>query len=230
MPRTRHIKPLTAVLAAGAVLVPAQLALASREHHAAGKSKQAAAYKRRVTHRGSSPSPKPLAQAQTPVLRLTVSGPGEPAARSAGDPGDTISDYKFSPASLTVRAGDTVTWFNSGPSAHTATARDGSFNTGLLQKGQSGSFKFTHAGTYSYYCTVHPFMHGTIVVLASATTPSSTTPASTTPASTTPTTTTPTTAQSSSTLPMTGIDLAGLGVAGLGLIGFGLGLRRRSRV
>jgi plastocyanin len=224
-----------AALAGAAVLVPAQIALASREHHDGAKPNTQKQHRQRPaapSHPSTKPKPKPQPKAQ--ALTLSVSGPGAPAAATAtaGDPGDTISDYKFSPASLTVHVGDTVSWTNAGPSAHTATARNGSFNTGLLQKGQSGSFTFSHAGTYSYYCTVHPFMHGTIVVLAAATTPSSTTPSSTTPSSTTPTATTPTTTtptQSGSTLPVTGIDLAGLGIAGLGLLGLGLGLRRRGR-
>jgi plastocyanin len=90
-------------------------------------------------------------------------------AHAAGDPGDTISDFTFTPGSLTVHVGDTVTWTNNGPSQHTATANNGSFNTGLLHKGASGSHTFTTAGTFTYFCQVHPFMKGTIVVLASST-------------------------------------------------------------
>jgi plastocyanin len=95
-------------------------------------------------------------------------------AHAARDPSDTISDYKFTPGSLTIHVGDTVTWTNDGPSAHTATANDHSFDTGILQKAQSGSHTFSQAGTFAYFCTIHPFMHGTIVVLAAST--SSTTP------------------------------------------------------
>ena len=107
----------------------------------------------------------------------------------AGDPGVTIADFHFSPASTTIHVGDTITWSNSGPSSHTATASNGSFNTGILKKGQSASHTFTQPGTYAYVCQIHPFMHGTIVVLASTTstsTSATTTPAATTPAATTP--------------------------------------------
>src|SRR5205823_6038968 len=58
-------------------------------------------------------------------------------AHAARDPADTISDYKFSPGSLTIHVGDSVTWTNAGPTAHTATADDHSFDTGILHKGQS---------------------------------------------------------------------------------------------
>jgi plastocyanin len=152
---------------------------------------------------------------------------GHVTAHAAGDPGVTIADFHFSPASTTIHAGDTVTWSNNGPSSHTATASNGSFNTGILKKGQSASHTFTQPGTYSYVCQIHSFMHGTIVVLASttSTTQGSTTPTTTTPAATTPTT--PTAAAASGpSLPNTGFNVLGGLVAGLALVGLGAGLRR----
>jgi plastocyanin len=100
-------------------------------------------------------------------------------ALAAGDPADTISDFKFTPGTLTIHVGDTVTWTNDGPTDHTATANDGSFNTGTLKKGQSASHTFSKAGTFAYICAIHPFMKGTIVVEAS--TASTTTPSTTSP-------------------------------------------------
>jgi len=87
-------------------------------------------------------------------------------ARAAGSTSVTISDFKFAPASITVNVGDTVTWTNKGPTAHTATGKDKSFDTGLLQKGETGSFTFKKAGTYAYICTPHPYMKGTVKVVA----------------------------------------------------------------
>jgi LPXTG-motif cell wall-anchored protein len=170
-------------------------------------------------------------------------------AHAASDTTVTIADFQFTPASITIHVGDTVTWTNHGPSAHTATANNGSFNTGVLQKGQSASHTFNTAGTFSYICSIHPFMHGTVVVLANTTsttpattptttTPTTTTPTTTTPASTTPTTTTPasttssgtTAAQSSAnTLPMTGFAVTGTVLAGVLLTGLGLVLRKKIR-
>jgi plastocyanin len=97
------------------------------------------------------------------------------ARAAAGDPADTISDFKFTPGTITIHVGDTVSWTNNGPTNHTATANDGSFNTGTLKKGQSASHTFTKAGTFAYICEIHPFMKGTIVVDAST---SSSTPSS----------------------------------------------------
>ena len=91
-------------------------------------------------------------------------------AHAASDPADIISDFKFSPATITIHVGDTITWTNNGPAPHTATASNGSFDTGNLNKGQSASHTFTQAGTFAYICSIHPFMHGTVVVLANAST------------------------------------------------------------
>jgi plastocyanin len=168
----------------------------------------------------------------------------QPAARSASDPAVTIADFHFTPPTTTVRVGDTITWTNDGPSSHTATAKDGSFNTDTLSKGQAASHTFTKPGTYAYVCTIHPFMHGTITVLAAATaapapsttssTPAPATPTTTAPASTTPdtpttaitTTTTASAATAKPTLPVTGMDVLGAIAAGAVLFMSGLALRR----
>jgi plastocyanin len=163
----------------------------------------------------------------------------QPAAHSASDPAVTIADFHFTPPTTTVHVGDTITWTNDGPSSHTATAKDGSFNTGTLSKGQNASHTFTKPGTYAYVCTIHPFMHGTITVLAAATTaPAPSTTTSSTPSTTTSapspstTTSTPATATTASaatakpTLPVTGMDVLGAIAAGAVLLGCGLALRR----
>lgn len=105
---------------------------------------------------------------QTASTAPPRSHPRGALAFRAADPGATISDFKFAPATITVHAGESVTWINHGPSTHTATARDGSFDSGPLKPGASSSHTFTRPGTYQYFCTIHPFMHGTVVVLASA--------------------------------------------------------------
>jgi MYXO-CTERM domain-containing protein len=91
-----------------------------------------------------------------------------PVAKAAASGSVTITDFEFSPATITVNEGDTVTWTNDGPTPHTATAEDGSFDTGNLNKGQSGSATFTAAGSIAYICTPHPFMTGKVVVKAAA--------------------------------------------------------------
>ena len=171
-----------------------------------------------------------------PRRDIQVPVPIAAVARRPGDP--TISDFKFTPATVTVHTGDTVTWTNSGPSAHTATASDGSFDSGTLAPGQSASHTFTQAGTFAYICKIHPFMHGTVVVLAAAS--SSTTTATGTPSSSTGSSASSTAAQSGSgtaaqasggsrALPVTGIDLIATVCAGIGLLGAGAAVRRQVR-
>jgi plastocyanin len=87
------------------------------------------------------------------------------AATGTAQPGAVaITDYQFTPPSITVKVGDTVTWTNNGPSKHTATADDGSFDSGSLSAGQTFSHTFQTAGTFSYICTIHPFMKAQVVV------------------------------------------------------------------
>lgn len=88
----------------------------------------------------------------------------EAAQATTGQNAVTIKNFAFSPATLTVKVGDKVTWTNNDSAAHSATADGGSFDTGVLQNGQSGSVTFSKPGTYTYHCSVHPMMKATIVV------------------------------------------------------------------
>lgn len=76
----------------------------------------------------------------------------------------TIHDDAFSPATLTVEAGQTVTFANRDDDAHTVTATDGSFDSKGLDSGSVWQHRFDRPGTYAYFCELHPFMKGTIVV------------------------------------------------------------------
>ena len=76
----------------------------------------------------------------------------------------SISGFKFTPASLTIKVGETVTWTNADSAMHTVVADDVSFKSGDLATGASFSFKFSTAGTFTYICGVHPTMKGTIIV------------------------------------------------------------------
>jgi plastocyanin len=91
----------------------------------------------------------------------------KPTAQAAASGSVTIVDFSFSPGTITVNQGDTVTWVNNGPTPHSATASGGSFDTGIFPAGQSRSHTFNEAGTFAYICTPHPQMRGTVVVQAS---------------------------------------------------------------
>jgi LPXTG-motif cell wall-anchored protein len=92
----------------------------------------------------------------------------QPKAIAAASGSVTIADFSFTPGTITINQGDTVTWNNNGPTPHSAKANDGSFDTGILKKGQSGSHTFKEAGTFSYFCQPHPFMKATVVVKAAS--------------------------------------------------------------
>jgi hypothetical protein len=101
----------------------------------------------------------------------------------------TIQDFNFSPVGVTVNAGDSVTWRNTGGEGHTATSNNGAFDTGVLNPGASKTVVFGTVGAFDYHCAIHPYMHGTVTVLAAvATTP----PPTVAPTPTLPPTTAPT--------------------------------------
>ena len=92
-------------------------------------------------------------------------------AKAAATANVTISDFRFTPATVTVVEGDTVTWTNDGPTGHSATASNGEFDTGIFPAGESRSETFDTPGTYAYICTPHPNMEGTVVVEAAGSDP-----------------------------------------------------------
>ena len=89
-----------------------------------------------------------------------------PAPASSSLPATTvhIKDFKYVPATVTVAAGATVRFVNDDGEAHTVTASDKSFDSGGLDSGEAWSHRFTSVGTFAYFCAVHPYMHGTVVV------------------------------------------------------------------
>ena len=90
------------------------------------------------------------------------SGGGAPAASGTEV---SIMDFKFGPEKLSVKVGATVTFKNSDGQQHTATSdNSGDFDAGAVDAGGSKDVTFDKAGTFTYHCSFHPFMHGTIEV------------------------------------------------------------------
>ncbi|HEY3865611.1 MAG TPA: cupredoxin domain-containing protein [Solirubrobacteraceae bacterium] len=88
------------------------------------------------------------------------------AAPVAGDETIDISNFAYSPASVRVEVGTTITFKNEESVEHTATSNaNGLFDTGTLEKGQSVRLKMNKVGTFSFHCSFHAFMHGTIKVV-----------------------------------------------------------------
>jgi plastocyanin len=104
---------------------------------------------------------EPEVSAATPQ---SASPSAEAAAAGADQATVTIAQTAYGPASVEIAAGSTVSWTNEDPVIHTVTARDGSFNSGVLQPGAGYRLVFETPGTYDYFCAVHPGQAGTVVV------------------------------------------------------------------
>lgn len=78
--------------------------------------------------------------------------------------GVEIRDFAFGPMTLTVPVGATVTWTNKDEEPHTVYSNDDVFRSKALDTDEAFSFTFEKAGTYNYFCSVHPKMMATIIV------------------------------------------------------------------
>lgn len=76
-----------------------------------------------------------------------------------------IVDFAYDPDPVTIEEGGKVIWQNEDSEPHTATAEDGSFDTGTLEEGKLKSESFKEPGTYAYICSIHPDMQGTVEVV-----------------------------------------------------------------
>ena len=118
----------------------------------------------------ATPEPPAMAAA-TPATTETAPAAATPAGTPVAHGKDVtgavavaIQNFAFDPAPLTVPVGTTVTWTNLDSVPHTVTATGGAFNSSNLDPGAGWSFTFDQPGTYSYVCSYHPNMMGTITV------------------------------------------------------------------
>jgi plastocyanin len=114
---------------------------------------------------GTSGPPSPLATAMPSMSGMPSAAPRTAsAAKPVAGNAVTILNFAFGPQVVTVKPGTTVHWTNRDSEAHTVTSDTGAFNSPVLQPGAGFSFMFAKPGTYSYHCTIHPFMTGKVVV------------------------------------------------------------------
>jgi plastocyanin len=165
-----------------------------------------------------------------------VADTASPKAKKSASASVSVGDNFFSPASVTVAVGDSVTWNNNGQAPHSATADDGSFDTGVFDPGGRRSVNFDSAGTFSYYCTVHgQAQSGTVRVLAASGgggggggggAGSSASGSATSEASAVAS---PDAAGDANTLPATGLAAGALALVGFALLALGLLARQADR-
>jgi plastocyanin len=103
------------------------------------------------------------------VIAIVLLIAGSPSVRasdqpSAGNAEVKIDNFVFGPQTITVPVGSTVTWTNKDDIPHTTVSTDGVFKSKVMDTDEKFSFTFTKAGTYSYFCSVHPKMTGKVVV------------------------------------------------------------------
>ncbi|MBP1763616.1 MAG: Copper-binding protein [Firmicutes bacterium] len=96
------------------------------------------------------------------ILVVAIAGS---TAYSEPDPAKNtiiIQDASFQPDEITIQKGETIIWINKDSAGHTV--RGSFFYSGLLREGQSFQQTFNEAGTFDYYCTLHPSMNGRVIV------------------------------------------------------------------
>ena len=109
-------------------------------------------------------SAPPASEAPTEEQESTQSEPA-PSGKAAQSEKVQIVEFSYEPDPVVVQVGGKVIWQNQDSAPHTATADDGSFDTGTIEQGKIGSATFKEAGTFTYICKIHPTMHGTVEVV-----------------------------------------------------------------
>jgi len=106
-----------------------------------------------------------LATVMVATLLLSAGSPGSSA--NTAEPASAevkVDNFSFGPTTLTVAVGTTVTWTNRDDIPHTIVSTDKVFKSKVLDTDEKFSFTFSKAGTYPYFCSVHPKMTGSVVV------------------------------------------------------------------
>jgi amicyanin len=86
------------------------------------------------------------------------------AANAPPTPSVHIDNFSFTPAEITVSPGTTLTWVNGDDIPHTVVASNKAFRSKVMDTDQQFSFTFSQAGTYEYFCSLHPHMKGKVIV------------------------------------------------------------------
>ena len=98
------------------------------------------------------------------IASLFVIHPAQVTAEDAKNTQIRVDNFTFAPDTVTVPVNGTVTWVNKDDIPHVIASNDGVFKSKALDTDQEFSYTFTKAGTYPYYCSIHPKMVGKIVV------------------------------------------------------------------
>jgi plastocyanin len=98
------------------------------------------------------------------IAALFLFEPTRVQAEAASGTEVRVDNFTFAPDTLIVPVNSTVTWVNKDDIPHVIASNDGVFKSKALDTDQKYSYTFTKAGTYAYYCSIHPKMVGKIVI------------------------------------------------------------------
>jgi plastocyanin len=105
---------------------------------------------------GSTAAPSTAASAAAPSTAASAPAGGAAAVN--------IKDFAFNPQTIQAKVGETITWTNQDSTAHTVTLDDKSVDSGNIEANATYSHAFTQAGTFTYHCSIHQQMKGTVTV------------------------------------------------------------------
>lgn len=173
----RRLLPLVALVAMAGFLV-ALSALRADQSAPAGVDLAAQTAAGQAAAQQAAPALPEVADVLPGAATPAAAAATPAAASTASTASVDIMGYKFSPANLTISVGDTVTWTNHDTAPHNVVISDGpvKFTSPTLNQGQTYTYTFTVAGTYNYYCSIHPDMKASVTVEGTGSTPPTTPP------------------------------------------------------
>ena len=109
----------------------------------------------------------PVTPSPNKAATLPVTAPTQPVTTTTAAPATAeiaIQGFAFDPATVTVKVGTAITWTNQDSAEHTITSDKGDWDSGKTAQGGKYTHTFDQAGTFTYHCSVHPSMKGSVVV------------------------------------------------------------------
>lgn len=110
------------------------------------------------------PAAAPTVSTERPLTRTPVPSNGSGGVTAATGPQVTLNNFTFTPQTITVKSGTTVTWVNHDDTPHTVTSADHLFGSSALDTDDQFTYRFSATGTFQYFCTIHPRMTATVIV------------------------------------------------------------------
>ena len=109
------------------------------------------------------PAAAPTVSTERPLTPTPVPSNGSGGVTAAAGQ-VTLSNFTFTPQTITVKSGTTVTWVNHDDTPHTVTSADHLFGSAALDTDDQFTYRFSAPGTFRYFCTIHPKMTATVIV------------------------------------------------------------------